>query len=336
MLRAAALLLVLAACAAPAPTTTPPQRASGSVEPDPSATPPNPTPAVAESAWEVLDDAPFARLEMAVTAHQGRIWLAGGLSPLNEALADVAIFDPATGEWSTGPSLPTGIHHGTLVSDGSRLLLVGGFIGRSPSRPISFVLVLDETAGVWREGPELPDARGAGAATFDGSRVVFAGGVGTSGESAADVFALAGDSWERIGAMAQARNHLAAVSDGEGHVWLLGGRVSGVTNNLADVDLVAGATIEQLEPLPTARSGVGGFYAPGIGACLTGGEGPDLAFTTVECIDAEGTVTTLPGLNEAHHGHGAAVVDGVAYVLLGGPEPRLSASSVVESFVLEP
>ncbi len=36
-------------------------------------------------------------------------------------------------------------------------------------------------------------------------------------------------------------------------------------------------------------------------------------------------MTTLPELNEAHHGHGAAVVDGVAYVLLGGPEPGLSA-----------
>ena len=95
----------------------------------------------------MLEDAPFARLEMAVTAHQGRIWLAGGLSPLDEALADVAIFDPATGEWSTGPSLPTGVHHGTLVSDGSRLMLVGGYLGRSPSRPTSFVLVLDESAG---------------------------------------------------------------------------------------------------------------------------------------------------------------------------------------------
>ena len=269
----------------------------------------------------MLQEAPFARLEMAVTAHQGRIWLAGGLSPLDEALADVAIFDPATGEWSTGPSLPTGVHHGTLVSDGNRLMLVGGYLGRSPSRPTSFVLELDENAGTWREGPELPDARGAGAATFDGSRVLFAGGVGTNGEAAADVFALVGDSWERIGAMARAREHLAAVSDGDGRVWLLGGRVNGVANNLADVELVAGAGIDQLDPLPTARSGVGGFYAPGIGACLTGGEGPERAFATVECIDAEGAVTTLPELNEAHHGHGAVVVDGVAYVLLGGREP---------------
>lgn len=40
--------------------------------------------------------------------------------------------------------------------------------------------------------------------------------------------------------------------------------------------------------------------------------------------------SALPDLLEPHHGHGAAVVDGVAYVLLGGPQPTLSAGAVVE------
>ena len=133
---------------------------------------------------------------------RGRIWLAGGLSPLGEALTDVDIFDPATAEWSEGPSLPTGIHHAALVSDGARLMLIGGYLGRDPSLPTAFVLVLDEGADEWREGPALPDARGAGAAAFDGSRIVFAGGVGTNGLAFSDVFALDGDAWERIGAMA--------------------------------------------------------------------------------------------------------------------------------------
>jgi hypothetical protein len=81
---------------------------------------------------------------------------------------------------------------------------------------------------------------------------------------------------------------------------------------------------------------VAAFHADGLGACLTGGEGPDGAFTSVECVAADGTVTTLPNLNQPHHGHGGVVVDGIAYVLLGGPEPGLSASSTVESMVLAP
>jgi hypothetical protein len=43
---------------------------------------------------------------------------------------------------------------------------------------------------------------------------------------------------------------------------------------------------------------------------------------------------TLPELNEPHHGHGAAVLAGVAYVILGGPEPTLSAGSTLESLAL--
>ena len=50
---------------------------------------------------------------------------------------------------------------------------------------------------------------------------------------------------------------------------------------------------------------------------------------------ADGTVTTLPELGEPHHGHGAAVVDGLAYVLLGGPEPTLSAGATIETLALD-
>ena len=46
-------------------------------------------------------------------------------------------------------------------------------------------------------------------------------------------------------------------------------------------------------------------------------------------------VTTLPELGEPHHGHGAAVVDGLAYVLLGGPEPALSAGATIEMLALD-
>ena len=283
----------------------------------------------------MLEEAPFARLEMAVAAHDGRIWLAGGLSPFGEALTDVEIFDPASGEWTDGPSLPTGIHHAALASDGERLLLVGGYLGSDFSRPTDFVLVLADGAGEWTEGPALPEARAAGAAAFDGSRVVYAGGVGSAGV-VADVYALSGDEWERLGVMARAREHLAATSDGQGTVWLLGGRVGSLTSNMSDVEIVTEGELEQLDPLPTPRGGVAAFFAESVGACLTGGEAPDQAYTTVECISADGTITTLPPLNEPHHGHGAAVVDGVAYVLLGGPEPTLSADSTVEALTLAP
>jgi hypothetical protein len=308
-----------------------------------SGAPPGPTGAAAgaspgvtpgeEAAWELLPDAPFARLEMAVAAHDGRIWLAGGLSPLGEALTEVDVFDPASGEWSEGPSLPTGLHHAALVSDGERLILIGGYLGADFTRPTDIVLVLADGDDEWRAGPSLPNPRAAGGAAFDGSRVIYAGGFSASSLSA-DVYALAGESWELVGAMANDRDHLAATSDGNGTVWLMGGRVGGLGANLADVETVTADGIGQLTQLPTRRGGVAAFYAEAYGACLTGGEAPDAAFTAVECVAADGTVTTLPPLNVPHHGHGAAVVDGIAYVLLGGPEPTLSASATVEALEL--
>lgn len=270
---------------------------------------------------------------MAVAAHDGRIWLAGGLSPLGDALIEVDVLDPSSGTWAEGPSLPTSLHHAALVSDGERLVLIGGYLGSDFSRPSDLVLVLADGDDTWRAGPSLPAARAAGAAAWDGSRVVFAGGVGDDGV-AADVYALEEDAWSRIGSMAQTREHLAAASDGAGTVWLLGGRVGSLDTNLAFVELVAGGSISSIGDLPTPRGGVAAFHDPRLGACLTGGEAPTFAFTEVECIAADGTVVTLPQLNEPHHGHGAAVVDGVAYVVLGGPEPTLSAGSTVESLVL--
>jgi hypothetical protein len=124
------------------------------------------------------------------------------------------------------------------------------------------------------------------------------------------------------------------VSDLEGRTWLMGGRVGGLTSNLGTVELVEGAGIEFLGALPTPRGGVAAFHVAGLGGCLTGGEAPDRAYTTVECMAMDGAITRMPDLVEPHHGHGAAVVDGVAYVLLGGAQPALSAGSTVESLAL--
>jgi non-specific serine/threonine protein kinase len=334
MRRAIAVLLVLVACAAPSPSATGTPVARSSVDATRSArASAAATPTAGAATWEVLDDAPFARLEMAVTAHDGRIWLAGGLSPLGGALTDVDVFDPATGEWSEGPSLPTGVHHAALVSDGDRLLLMGGYLDADFRLPTEIVLQLPAGADGWVEGPALPDAIAAGAAAFDGSRVIYAGGFGQENLSS-DVLALEGDSWERIGALAIARHHLAAASDGSGTVWLMGGRIRGLDENLGIVERLTDDDIAQIAELPTPRGGVAAFHAETVGACLTGGEAPDQAYRTVECVAADGTISTLPPLNEPHHGHGAAVVDGVAYVLLGGPQPRLSASSTVESLAV--
>lgn len=286
-------------------------------------------------AWVALDDAPIARLEMATAAHDGRIWLAGGFAPDGSPTAELWVFDPRSGEWSEGPLLPEPVHHAALASDGARLLLVGGYAGVG-GQATAATHVLDPSTGQWVRGPDLPEARGAGAMAFDGERFVYAGGVGPNGVSDAIVaLAPGGAEWAEAGRLTRPRDHIAAATDGDGSTWILGGRQGGLDTNLGDVDLLRGSNVTSLAPL-SPRGGVAAFFAPSVGACLTGGEAPGRAFTTVECTDADGAITALPGMHQPRHGHGVGVVDGVAYALLGGLVPGLDARSTVESLVVGP
>jgi hypothetical protein len=148
------------------------------------------------------------------------------------------------------------------------------------------------------------------------------------------VFAGGDDGFEPIARLSEAREHLAAATDGAGRVWFLGGRRGGLQGNLARVDLLEGTDIGALDDVLTPRGGVAGFHLPSIGPCLIGGEAPDGTFADVECVAADGSAIALPGLAFPRHGLGAVVLDGIAYVLLGGPEPGLTVSATVETLVV--
>jgi N-acetylneuraminic acid mutarotase len=290
---------------------------------------PRPSPVVA-GPWTAVAAAPATLTEVAVAAHHGRIWVAGGLLTNGGVGDEVLVFDPSGGTWSSGPRLPEGIHHAALVSTGEVLLLVGGY---AASGPTAAVRRLDDGATGWVDDVPLPEPRAAGAAAFDGSRVVYAGGVGTGGV-ASEVFALTTGAWQRVGRLPRAREHLAAASDGAGRTFVLGGRVGGLDGNLAIVDLVTGGTVTTLGDLPTPRGGVGAFWWPSLGACLAGGESPGGTNAQVECMDGSGVVVVLPDLGVARHGVGAAVVDRTAYVVLGGRQPGLFTSDLSEALAL--
>ncbi|HEY3071709.1 MAG TPA: kelch repeat-containing protein [Candidatus Limnocylindrales bacterium] len=298
---------------------------------------PGRSPTPGEATWVLRPSAPVALTEVAAAAHQGRVWVAGGLDSGGKASSRVLAFDPASGHWSDGPALPTGVHHAALVSDGASLWLLGGYLGGTFDRPTASVLRLDEGPARWIEDEPLPAARAAGAAAWDGRRIVYAGGVGPTG-AAGDVFArgTAGSGWRRIGSLGVAREHLAAAGNGSGSVMFLGGR-RGDLGNLAEGDEVRGDEVRRVPAaVPTARGGVAAFFTPSLGFCLVGGEGPAGTFGDVECASAnEGAhARSLPGLRVPRHGLGASVVDGVAYALLGGRSPGLFVSDVVESLAL--
>jgi non-specific serine/threonine protein kinase len=271
--------------------------------------------------------------EVAAAALDDRIWVAGGLTAEGTGSAQVFVYDPAEDAWSAGPDLPDPVHHSAVVSDGTSLWLVGGYSGNGFDAPTAAVYRLETMAGEWVADESLPEPRGAGAAAWDGFRIVYAGGVGPDGVSGA-VFAFEDGAWSQVGRLATPREHLAATSDGEGSVFVVGGRVGGLDSNLAIADRIEGDTATEIGELPTRRGGVAAFWSPAVGACLVGGESPGGTNPQVECIDVDGDIAVLPNLGRPRHGLGAAVVNRIAYVLLGGDQPGLFVSPTVEALDL--
>ena len=297
-------------------------------------TPTSPPATVSGGAWERSADAPAALTEVAAAVLDDRIWVAGGLTAEGAGSAEVFFYEPVDDSWTEGPDLPAPVHHSALVSDGASLWLVGGYAGNGFDAPTADVWRLDSSAAEgWVADEPLPEPRGAGAAAWDGSRIVYAGGVGPDGVSGA-VFAFEDGAWGQVARLAKPREHLAATSDGQRAVFVVGGRVGGLDANLPTADLIEGDTAMEIGELPTPRGGVAAFSWPALGACLVGGESPGGTNAQVECIDRDGDVSVLPPLGEPRHGLGAAVVDGVAYVLLGGDQPGLFVSPTVESLEL--
>lgn len=285
--------------------------------------------------WFAVAPAPLPVTEVAAAAFAGAVWVAGGLDTRGQAARDVQVYDPNFDTWSPGPELLEPLHHAALVSTGDRLYLIGGYRGPGYDAPSAAVWVLDSGTGDWAEGPALPEPRAAGAAAWDGERLVYGGGVDAERAPTADVFALEDGEWRAMGELSSPREHLGAASDGEGTVWFLGGRRGGdLSTNVATVEVVRGDTIEAGTSLPTARGGVGAFWAPETGACLVGGEASSGTYAVVECLREDGTVHELPDMTQRRHGVGVALLDGMVYAAVGGPTPGLSATAVVEALNL--
>jgi len=289
-----------------------------------------------------------------VAAVNGLIYVVGGFEANGAPSDKVEVYDPATDRWSEATSLPRPRHHTAAAAWGdckqpcsSDLLVIGGYqTGFGDAQ--TTVFRYDPETHTWSENPPLNIPRGGhSAATVQGNPVVV-GGAGADGKSITSAEWLDGmsEQWHLFDTeMAVARDHLAVASvtlvsghQGLDHLYAVGGR--------RDIDfgrnLDANETSSQFggwqaaASLPTARSGIAAV-AVGVGAegriYVFGGEGPEGTFDNNEVYDpTTNTWSTAAPMPIALHGHGAAVVDGVIYVIGGGPTPGLSVSAANLAF----
>ncbi|WAC94176.1 serine/threonine-protein kinase [Mycobacterium sp. Aquia_213] len=267
--------------------------------------------------WRSLPDAPTARLMMAWTVLNGKIWIMGGLRN-GVALQTTESFDPKTGAWETGPPLPIPLHHAAAATFRGEVVVLGG---ASDNIADGSNKVFALRGGNWVELPPLTHARAAPAAAVAGDKLVAVGGQNAK-QLVPQTEVFDGSSWKDAADMPTPREHLAAVSDGT-YVYTIGGRFLSSDKNSAALERFDPQSGQwtKLVGMPTPRGSYGATYIDGR-ILAVGGEEPTRVLNVVEMYDiAEGKWSTLPPMPTPRHAEVVATVGNTVYVIGGANRP---------------
>ena len=170
---------------------------------------------VADFPWVARSAMPAARRDFATATLGGLVYVTGGgdtLAGITPAPATdtLQVYDPATGNWSLGPSMPWPMTDHVAVAVGGELIVIGqvydgGFKGR--------VQRFDPGTGLWTLGADGPLGRTqAAAAVLDGKVHVVGGTEGGNDLTSMAIYDPAADAWTSGAAMAAPRRDLAAAA----------------------------------------------------------------------------------------------------------------------------
>jgi serine/threonine protein kinase/N-acetylneuraminic acid mutarotase len=267
------------------------------------------------SQWRSLPDAPTARLQMAFTVLDGKIWIIGGMSK-GAGLDMVQSYDPQTGSWQSQPSLPIPLHHATAATYRGEVVVIGG-ASENLAQASNKVFAL--RGGSWVELPSLGHARAAAAAAVVGDRLVVVGGQNAK-QLVPQTEVFDGQSWKQAADLPTPREHLAAVSDGV-YVYTVGGRFLSSDKNSAAFERFDPQSGEwvKLVDMPTPRGSFGAAYIDDR-IVAVGGEEPTRVLGTAEMYDiAQSKWITLPPMPTPRHAE-AVVADGSTVYSIGGAD----------------
>jgi hypothetical protein len=310
-----------------------------------------------DAGWTSGPPLPVPAQEVYCATWQGQIVVAGGLrsGPLHSRrfvpLDHTALFDPATGGWRTGPSLPAPRHHLALAAAQDRVYGFGGFVGEELGRnafqfrPDVFAFDGDRWARVGR----LPRPLGETVSLTTQGRVHLITG-SLHGNTAAEqgpsgahlVYDPAADAWDTAAPAPTARSSAtgAVIDD---HLYVAGGRQrtgDGIRNlgTLERYDPAADAWTP-LRPLPQPSGGLAGAALNGT-LYVFGGEffsdGGGVYPHTWAYVPSADTWAERAPLPTPRHGLAGTALNGRVYAIGGNTAPALGAATADVVEVLSP
>ena len=217
-------------------------------------------------AWRQLTDAPLSKFESMGDVVNGKLYVFGGYKSASiQQTTQVAVYDPATNQWSTRKEMPESLTHSGTASDGNFIYLAGGYVGdwKGVETPVTrHVWKYDTVTDTWTSLISLPANRSAGALVRVGRKLHFFGGLDQRKRDMGDHWVLdlrKPNKWVTAAAMPNPRNHLGYIETG-GKIYAIGGQhnldeKSGNDNDVDAYDVVAG-TWSKVASLPRVISHV--------------------------------------------------------------------------------
>jgi N-acetylneuraminic acid mutarotase len=265
----------------------------------------------------------FPRHQSVADAVNGKIYLATGSAPGEQATGNNQEFDPATGTWRDLAPMPGIATHAGGAAIGGKLYVVGGFTGNPHAGAMDTVHEYDVATDIWRIATRLSSPRGSSGVVALNGRLHVVGGRGPDSQTIAthEIYDPASDRWTTAAPLPLARDHLGIATDGS-RIFVFGGRTDGIETGVGRLDIYdpASNAWSESRAMPTPRSGGTAFHIDGLivyygGECRTD---PDRTFDETEAYDiARNEWVTLPSPPHGIHGAPTVTIGDVAY-LMGG------------------
>ena len=156
-----------------------------------------------------------ARAAPAVSAYNGKLYVFGGMD-----LTSVEIFDPVSGQWTAGASLPSEVNHGTAITVNQKILIIGG--RNSSDQNINQTLEFDPVVNQWSVKAAMPTARRGAKLVLLQGKVWAIGGYTHTYSHRVEIYDVANNTWSTGPTLSTAR-HYASAWVSNGRIFVLAG-----------------------------------------------------------------------------------------------------------------
>ncbi len=295
------------------------------------------------SSWEVGEEMPTHRTEIAADLLDNRIYVLGGADYQKDGVIDtVEVYDPEKNTWTTAAPLPIPIDHTSAVAYNGKLYLVGGFLENKISTDKLFIY--DPNENKWTEGNPLPSPRGALTAEVINGTIYAMGGVNKDHQpvNTNEAYDVKTNTWTAREPIPGPKHHVAsAVVDGK--LYVLGGRLFGngepseINESLTNFDDNWRYDPEKNKWMPLESMSIrrSGFTATSLNdqIYVFGGQGTEGSYNSVERYDP---ITNKwygePAMPTERSGSASVAYKDRIYVF-GGQHKGLEALNVNEIFI---